>query len=121
MTLDESRHHPGAIGRVIPTYQARLVDAENGKDVEIGERGELWLKGPSVMKGYWRNEEATRNVFEDGWFKTGDIAIVDDRKYFTYVLLSCLLVRWLINILQYCRQSKGAYQVQRLPSATGRA
>lgn len=92
MTLDESRHHPGAIGRVIPTYQARLVDAESGKDVEIGERGELWLKGPSVMKGYWRNEEATRNVFDDGWFKTGDIAIVDDRKYFTYVLLSCLLV-----------------------------
>ncbi|OXG43526.1 AMP-binding protein [Cryptococcus neoformans] len=85
MTLDESRHHPGAIGRVIPTYQARLVDAESGKDVEIGERGELWLKGPSVMKGYWRNEEATRNVFDDGWFKTGDIAIVDDRKYFTIV------------------------------------
>lgn len=92
MTLDESRHHPGAIGRVIPTYQARLVDADSGRDVEIGERGELWLKGPSVMKGYWRNEEATRNAFDDGWFKTGDVAIVDDRKYFTYVLLSCLFV-----------------------------
>lgn len=46
--------------------------------MEIGEWGEFWLKGLFVMKGYWRNEEVIRNVFEDGWFKIGDIVIVDD-------------------------------------------
>ena len=111
MTLDESRHHTGAIGRVIPTYQARLVDAENGKDVEIGERGELWLKGGSHKECFRR------------W-------MVQDRRYcysgrpkILHVCSPFMSSRALadLNILQYCRQSKGAYQVQRLPSATGRA
>ena len=67
----------------MPTFQARLVDAETGKDVEKGERGELWLRGPSVMKGYWKNPEATSNTFaEGGWFKTGDVAVVAKDGFF---------------------------------------
>ncbi|KAK8858765.1 hypothetical protein IAR55_002994 [Kwoniella newhampshirensis] len=86
MTLDEARHHPGSIGRIAPTYQARLVNNDTGKDCEKGERGELWLRGPSVMKGYWRNEEATRGVFaEGGWFMTGDVAVIDEEGYFSIV------------------------------------
>jgi long-subunit acyl-CoA synthetase (AMP-forming) len=64
----------------MPTFQARLVDAESGQDAE---RGELWLRGPCVMKGYWRNSEATNNTFADGgWFKTGDVAVVAKDGYF---------------------------------------
>ncbi|WWD18660.1 hypothetical protein CI109_103113 [Kwoniella shandongensis] len=86
MTLEEGQAHRGCIGRIAPTYQARLVDYESGKDCEKGERGELWLRGPSVMKGYWRNEEATKGVFAPGgWFMTGDVAVIDDQGYFSIV------------------------------------
>ena len=82
MTASEASTHPGQIGRLMPTFQCRLVN-DVGEDVEPGERGEMWFKGPSVMKGYWRNEEATRSTFQDGWFKTGDVAIVDKSGYYT--------------------------------------
>ncbi|WVQ85014.1 hypothetical protein IAT38_007178 [Cryptococcus sp. DSM 104549] len=85
MSLEEAAAHTGYIGKILPTFQARLV-GEDGKDVEKGGRGELWLRGPSVMKGYWRNEKATSGVFaEGGWFKTGDVATVDDDGYFMIV------------------------------------
>ncbi|WVO18078.1 hypothetical protein L204_105778 [Cryptococcus depauperatus] len=85
MTLDEGKGHKGCIGKLIPTYQARLIELETGRDAAKGERGEFWVKGPSVMKGYWRNKEATVNTFEDGWFKTGDVAVVDDEGFFSIV------------------------------------
>jgi acyl-CoA synthetase (AMP-forming)/AMP-acid ligase II len=86
MTLEESLGRKGRIGKLMPTYQARLV-AEDGKDVvKQGERGELWLRGPSVMKGYWRNQEATKHTFaEGGWFMTGDVAEIDPKGYFAIV------------------------------------
>jgi 4-coumarate--CoA ligase len=76
------------IGRLIPTFRARLVDPESHQDVEVGQAGELWLQSPSVMKGYYNNPEATKNTFsspnEEGgrWFKTGDSAWVDEEGYF---------------------------------------
>lgn len=88
MTVEESQGRKGRIGKLMPTYQARLV-TEDGKDVVSrgkGERGELWLRGPSVMKGYWRNVDATKNTFaEGGWFMTGDVAEVDNEGYFAIV------------------------------------
>jgi long-subunit acyl-CoA synthetase (AMP-forming) len=86
MTLQESLGRKGRIGKLMPTYQARLV-TEDGKDViKQGERGELWVRGPSVMKGYWKNEDATKNTFaEGGWFMTGDVAEVDPEGYFAIV------------------------------------
>ncbi|WVR06523.1 hypothetical protein IAU60_003554 [Kwoniella sp. DSM 27419] len=86
MNLADSVGHPGQIGKLIPTYQARLVDTDTGKDVDKGQRGELWLRGPSVMKGYWKNAEATDNAFAPGgWFKTGDVAMVGEDGYFSIV------------------------------------
>jgi long-subunit acyl-CoA synthetase (AMP-forming) len=86
MTVEESQGRKGYCGKLMPTYQARLV-TEEGKDViKQGERGELWLRGPSVMKGYWKNEEATKHTFADGgWFMTGDVAEVDQDGYFAIV------------------------------------
>ena len=86
MTLEEGAKKPGSIGRIIPTMQARVIDPETEKDVEEGQQGELWVRGPSVMSGYWKNEEATRNAFgPGGWLKTGDITRVDEDKYFYIV------------------------------------
>ena len=53
----------------------RVVD-DNGKDVKPGERGEVLVKGPVVTKGYHNNPEATKEAFIDGWFYTGDIALI---------------------------------------------
>ena len=78
---------PGSIGPAIPATECRLVDPESGEDVdELGERGELWIRGPQVMKGYLNNEEATaETIVEDGWLHTGDIAVLDDDGFFEIV------------------------------------
>jgi fatty-acyl-CoA synthase len=66
----------GSCGLPYASLQARIVDTE-GSDVTVGERGELWLKGPSVTPGYWNKPELTALAFADGWFKTGDAAMRD--------------------------------------------
>jgi fatty-acyl-CoA synthase len=58
----------------------RVVDA-TGAERSAGERGEVWIRGPAVMQGYWANPEATREAFSDGWFRTGDIGHVDVAGY----------------------------------------
>ena len=68
----------GTVGLLAPSMEARLVDPGSGKDVGVGERGELWLRGPNVMKGYLNNPEATAATIDaDGWLHTGDVATVD--------------------------------------------
>lgn len=66
----------GSIGFPLLSVQTRIVD-DDGKDVGVGETGELWLKAPSITKGYWNQPEKTAEAFQDGWFKTGDAAICD--------------------------------------------
>ncbi|HEU4321251.1 MAG TPA: 4-coumarate--CoA ligase family protein [Acidimicrobiia bacterium] len=76
----------GSIGVLVPNTEARLIDPESHEDVGPGESGELWIRGPQVMKGYLNNPEATRACLdEDGWFHTGDIGRVDsdDHWYIT--------------------------------------
>jgi long-chain acyl-CoA synthetase len=69
---------PGSIGVPLPGVQVRLVDPD-GDDVLIGDSGELWVKGDNVFAGYWQDEEATASALtEDGWLRTGDVAVVDD-------------------------------------------
>lgn len=64
---------PGSVGRPLPTVETRVVD--HGGDASTGE---LWIRGPSVFRGYFEREQATRDAFEDGWFKTGDTVARDD-------------------------------------------
>lgn len=74
---DEIRTRPGTYGFVLPLFDFRIVD-ELSRDVARGEVGELWLRGPSVMTGYWRNEAATQEAFRDGWLRTGDLFCLED-------------------------------------------
>ena len=89
---------PGAVGELNPNIEGMIVD-DNEKELGLNQRGELWVRGPNVMKGYWRKPEATRDTKTvrstlltlicarlwltstkpDGWLKTGDIAYRDDR------------------------------------------
>ena len=73
----------GSIGLPLPGTEARIVDLETGKKtLEQGETGELAVKGPQVMKGYWNKPEETAMVLRDGWLLTGDIARMDGDGYF---------------------------------------
>jgi len=68
--------HPDSAGVVLPAWQIKIVDAE-GRRLAAGEVGELWAKGPGVIRGYWNKPEATAETFVDGWVKTGDLARID--------------------------------------------
>jgi acyl-CoA synthetase (AMP-forming)/AMP-acid ligase II len=73
---------PGSIGRPLPGLEVRIVDPKTFEDVATGEIGELWLKGPGITPGYWRKPEETQKAFEAGWFRTGDLARVDEDGYY---------------------------------------
>jgi long-chain acyl-CoA synthetase len=74
---DDYFSHPGSVGRAAPTVELRVVD-EQGRDVDALDRGEIWIKGPTVMAhGYWRRPDANEAAFTDGWFHTGDIGYLD--------------------------------------------
>jgi long-chain acyl-CoA synthetase len=70
----------GSIGKPLPGIELRVVDEEGG-DVELGDPGEIVVRGPNVFQGYWNRDEATEQVFRDGWFRTGDIAVQDEDGY----------------------------------------
>ncbi|OBZ91830.1 putative 4-coumarate--CoA ligase 1 [Choanephora cucurbitarum] len=76
---------PGSIGILVPNMTAKIVN-EEGQEVKQGERGELWLKGPNVMKGYINNPEATADcIDQEGYFHTGDVAVQDEKGHFYIV------------------------------------
>ncbi|MFY8274834.1 long-chain-fatty-acid--CoA ligase FadD [Pseudoalteromonas sp. SSDWG2] len=74
----------GSIGLPAPSTDIKLM-LENGEEAPKGEPGELWVKGPQVMKGYYNRPEATAECLKDGWFATGDIATYDDEGFFYIV------------------------------------
>jgi len=81
---DPTRVKAGTIGPPVPGTECRLVDPETGRDVESGQRGELWIRGPQVMRGYLDDPAATAaTIDEGGWLHTGDVAEVDSDGYFT--------------------------------------
>lgn len=74
------------IGWLVPGTEARLVDPETQTDLnELGRPGELWIRGPQVMLGYLHNAAGTASTFEDEWFKTGDVVVVDETGQFQIV------------------------------------
>ncbi|KAL5527262.1 hypothetical protein ACEPAG_6053 [Sanghuangporus baumii] len=75
----------GSIGLLLPNLESRIV-TDDGEDAKEGEPGELWLRGPTIMKGYLNKPDATRDsITSDGWFKTGDIAVIDKEGYYYIV------------------------------------
>jgi acyl-CoA synthetase (AMP-forming)/AMP-acid ligase II len=69
----------GSVGRLLPGMEAKVVDTISGKELGVGERGELLVKGPNVTMGYYKNPEANAAAIEGEWMHTGDIAIIDER------------------------------------------
>ncbi len=82
--LPDRERKPGTIGLPIPGCEMRCVDLD-GNEVPVGEVGEIAIRGDNIMKGYWNNPEATAEAIPDGWFRSGDLATMDDEGYFTIV------------------------------------
>ncbi|MHB8931664.1 MAG: AMP-dependent synthetase/ligase [Melioribacteraceae bacterium] len=78
------KHKLGSSGAIVADLQVKICDTD-GKELSIGEKGEIVVKGENVMVGYWKNEMATKEVIKDGWLYTGDLGYLDDDG-FLYVL-----------------------------------
>ena len=85
-TADPIEVRVTTVGKAMPHTEVKIIDPLTGKIVPRGEAGELYTRGYLVMKGYYRNPEATRKAIDDdGWLHTGDLAVLDDRGYFKIV------------------------------------
>ncbi|TYK64437.1 long-chain-fatty-acid--CoA ligase FadD [Colwellia echini] len=76
--------YDGSIGLPASSTDVKIM-RDDGTEADIGESGEMWVKGPQVMLGYYKSEAATNDVLKDGWFATGDIAVMDDKGFFSIV------------------------------------
>lgn len=76
--------HPRSSGVLSPIIDVRIADLD-GSALPVGEPGEIWLKGVSIMQGYWGEADATAKAMHDGWFKTGDIGVLDAEGFLTIV------------------------------------
>jgi acyl-CoA synthetase (AMP-forming)/AMP-acid ligase II len=77
---------PGSAGRVVPSTEVQIVDVVTGEMVSQGKEGELWIRGPQIMKGYLgRPDETAACLDRDGWYHTGDVGYVDSEGYFFIV------------------------------------
>jgi long-chain acyl-CoA synthetase len=81
---DDYVRKPDSVGPPVPVCDVKVVD-ESGGEVPTGEVGELWIKGPNVVRGYWNKPEATAASFTDGWLHTGDVARLDEEG-FVYIV-----------------------------------
>ena len=98
--------HPESIGRPVPTADIRIVD-DQGADVAQGAIGELWIRGPNVIPGYWKNPEATEAAFGGGWFRSGDLGYVDaEGLYYVVDRKKDVIIRGGENI--YCAEVEAA-------------
>lgn len=97
---------PDSVGPPIAVCEVKAVDKEGG-ELPVNARGELWVRGPNVAKGYWNNPEATASSFTEGWFHTGDIGRIDEEG-FVYILdrLKDMIIRGGENV--YCAEVEAA-------------
>ncbi len=77
-------HKMGSSGRIVANLEIKILD-DNGNEMKTGKKGEIVVKGENVMKGYWKNEKATKEALKEGWLHTGDIGYLD-KDGFLYVL-----------------------------------
>jgi long-chain acyl-CoA synthetase len=99
---EDYSHRPDSCGPAVAVGEVKIMSLdENPQELPVGEVGELWFKGPQVVKGYWNKPEATAQTFVDGWVKTGDLARID-AEGFVYIIdrAKDMLIRGGENI--YC-------------------
>jgi long-chain acyl-CoA synthetase len=98
---EDYMHRPESCGPAVAVTDLKIMTVEGDRELPIGEVGELWCKGPQVVKGYWNKPEATAQTFVDGWVKTGDLARLDEEG-FCYIIdrAKDMLIRGGENI--YC-------------------
>ena len=75
---DHIESKEGTVGRTIPGVAAKVTDLDTGEELGEDQSGMLWIKGPNVMKGYYHREDLTNEVIVAGWYKTGDVAMIDN-------------------------------------------
>jgi long-chain acyl-CoA synthetase len=98
---EDYQHRPDSCGPAVPVTDLKIMTIEGDRELPIGEVGELWCRGPQVVREYWNKPEATAKTFEDGWVKTGDLARLD-AEGFCYIIdrAKDMLIRGGENI--YC-------------------
>ncbi len=98
---EDYEHRPDSCGPPVAVTDLKIMDVEGRRELPIGEVGELWCKGPQVVKGYWNKPEATAQTFHEGWVRTGDLARLDEEG-FCYIIdrAKDMLIRGGENI--YC-------------------
>ena len=78
---EDYQHRPDSCGPALAVCDLKIMTVEGDRELPVGEVGELWCKGPQVVKGYWNKPEATAETFVDGWVKTGDLARLDEEGF----------------------------------------
>jgi len=99
-------HDPGgprahllrSCGQPVGSTETRVVDPETLEDSAEGEVGEVWLRGPQMMKGYWKNPEATAKCFVDGWFRTGDAGYLKEGYLYIHDRVKDMIISGAENI-----------------------
>ncbi len=105
-TASDYVSHPDSVGRCQPGADLRIVDPATDQDVAEGEIGELWFRGPNVVRGYWNNPEATAASFTDGWFRTGDLGHVRNGWVYVVDRMKDVVIRGGENV--YCVEVEAA-------------
>ncbi|MFJ3694930.1 class I adenylate-forming enzyme family protein [Streptomyces sp. NPDC090052] len=101
----EYRAHPESVGRPTPATEVRIAD-RSGRALGDGDIGELWLRGQALVRGYWNAPEATAAAFQDGWFRTGDLATVHEGRVNVVDRIKDMVVRGGENV--YCVEVEAA-------------
>jgi len=105
-SAEEYLRRPDSVGCPAPVTEIKIVDSE-GRELPAGAVGELWVKGPNVVKGYWNKPEPTAETFTEGWLHTGDLARIDEEGYLYIVdRAKDMLIRGGENI--YCVEVEDA-------------
>jgi long-chain acyl-CoA synthetase len=100
-------NRPGSCGPIPAVGEMKIMSADGQRELPLGEAGELWVKGPMIVRGYWNNPEATARTFVDGWLRTGDVARLDEEGFcFIVDRAKDMLIRGGENI--YCVEVENA-------------
>lgn len=80
-SAEDYLHRPDSCGPAVPVSDLKIMDADGVTEMPVGQVGELWARGPQIVKGYWNKPEATAATFVDGWVRTGDLARLDEEGF----------------------------------------